>query len=68
MKKKELEQLRNKPKAELEKSLVDNREKLWTLRTDLAAGKVKNVAEIKNVKKMIARLLTVLNQESGIRN
>ncbi len=65
MKKKELEQLKSKPKAEWEKSLAESREKLWALRTDLAAGKVKNVKEIKEVRKMIARLLTFINHTNG---
>ena len=68
MKKKEFEQLKTKPKAEWEKSLLEQREKLWSLRTDLAAGKVKNVKEIQIIRKMIARLLTLLNQKSGIKN
>ncbi len=65
MKKKELEQLKTKPKAEWEKMLSEHREKLWALRTDLAAGKVKNVQEIQDVRKMIARLLTMINQHNG---
>ncbi len=65
MKKKELLQMKSKPKAELEKSLAESREKLWSLRTDLAAGKVKNVSEIQLLRKMIARLLTLINQNNG---
>ncbi len=63
MKKKEFEQLKTKPAADLMKSLTESREKLWSLRTDLAAGKVKNVEEIKATRKMIARLLTIMNQK-----
>lgn len=62
MKRKDFEQLKTKPKAEWEKSVIEQREKLWALRTDLAAGKVKNVKEIQAIKKMIARLLTLINQ------
>jgi large subunit ribosomal protein L29 len=49
-----------KSKAELRKVLSDSREKLRQLRFDLAAGKVKNVREIRKIKKDIARILTIL--------
>jgi ribosomal protein L29 len=39
-------------------SVVDLREKLWHYKADLAAGKVKNVREIRRIKKEIARALT----------
>jgi large subunit ribosomal protein L29 len=61
MKLREKEQLKNKPKAELEKNLSEYRDKLWSLKTALVGGKVKNVSEIKEVKKNIARILTILN-------
>ena len=57
MKTKELQQ---KSKSELQKILSDNREKLRQLRFDLAAGKVKNVREVRKIKKDIARILTLL--------
>lgn len=56
----ELEQLRKRTKEELQKILQDNREKLRQLRFDLAAGKVKNVREIRKVRKEIAQILTLL--------
>ncbi len=62
MKKKEIGQLKNKPVVELQKDLLEHRDKLWNLKADLAAGKVKNVEEIRQVKKTIARLLTFINQ------
>jgi large subunit ribosomal protein L29 len=52
--------LKQKSKEELQKTLEDDREKLRQLRFDLSAGKVKNVREIRNVKKEIARILTLL--------
>jgi len=57
MKTKELQQ---KSKSELQKILSDDREKLRQLRFDLAAGKVKNVREVRKIKKDIARILTIL--------
>ncbi|MGB9743110.1 MAG: 50S ribosomal protein L29 [Minisyncoccales bacterium] len=53
---------RKKSKIELERILKDNRKKLQQLRFDLAAGKVKNVKEIRWLKKEIARILTLLNE------
>ncbi len=53
-------ELRQKSKSELQKLLQDSREKLRQLRFDLASGKVKNVREIRELKKDIARILTLL--------
>ncbi len=53
-------ELKQKSKEELQKTLEDDREKLRQLRFDLSAGKVKNVREIRNIKKEIARILTLL--------
>lgn len=63
MKTKQLEELKNKPLVELEKDLAVYRERLNKLKFDLAAGKVKNIREIKNIKKMIARVLTLINNK-----
>lgn len=48
---------KNKEQLTPEK-LPDLRDKLWSLKTDLAAGKVKNVREIQKIKKDISRILT----------
>jgi large subunit ribosomal protein L29 len=50
-------------KGELERVLAEKRERLRQLRFDLAAGKVKNVREIREIKKDIARILTLLRKE-----
>lgn len=52
----------SKNKDELEKELKDSRERLRQLRFDLAAGKVKNVREIRKTKKEIAKILTSLKK------
>lgn len=57
MKAKELKQ---KSEKELERLLLSDREKLRQLKFDLSAGKVKNVREIRKIKKDIARILTIL--------
>lgn len=54
-----IEELRKKSKEELKKLLIDYRERLRNLKFDLAAGKVKNVREIRELKKDIARVLTL---------
>jgi len=53
-------EVRRKTKQDLNVALRESREKLRQLRFDLAAGKVKNIREIRVVKKDIAKILTVL--------
>jgi len=55
-------ELRRKSKLELKKLLNDNGEKLRQLRFDLSAGKVKNVREIRRIKREIAQILTLLHK------
>jgi len=61
-----------KPKRELNTLLSEKREKLRQLRFNIPSGKVKNVREIREVKKDIARILTILqeikNKEREISN
>jgi large subunit ribosomal protein L29 len=60
MKRRDIRALKGAPPAELLKMLKERRERLRSLRFDLAAGKVKNVSELRAVRKEIARLLTLL--------
>ena len=60
MKKREIEELKRKPEAELRKLLAEAREKLRILKFDLAAGKVKSVKDLHESKKEVARILTFL--------
>ena len=46
--------------ADLQKQSVALAEKLWNLREELAAGKVKNVREMRALKRSLARMLTKL--------
>jgi len=55
-------ELRKKDKKELEKSVHDLRKKLSDLRFKFSSGKLKNVKEINNSKKEIARILTILRE------
>ncbi|MFH1246500.1 MAG: 50S ribosomal protein L29 [Candidatus Liptonbacteria bacterium] len=65
MKRDEIKKILSAPRAEQEQALKENRERYRALKFDLDAGKVKNVAELRKIKKNIARLLTVLNQNHG---
>ena len=56
-------ELQRKSKSELQNILIKNREKLRQLRFDLVSGKVKNVREIRRIKKETARILTILKQK-----
>ncbi len=62
MKLRDIQELKKKPAAELELLVKESRTRLRALRFDLAAGKVKNVAELREVRKTIARALTFLKQ------
>ncbi|KKU15323.1 50S ribosomal protein L29 [Candidatus Wolfebacteria bacterium RIFCSPLOWO2_01_FULL_45_19] len=62
MKRKEYEELKAKPVVELQKELRVARERLRALKFDLAAGKTKNVRELRSLKKDIARILTILRE------
>ena len=55
-------ELRQKSEGELQKLLQELRANLRKLRFDLASGKVKNVREIRQIRKDIARILTILNE------
>lgn len=55
-----INELRQRSKDELKRTLQESAEKLRLLRFDLVSGKVKNVQEIKKTKKLIAQILTTL--------
>jgi large subunit ribosomal protein L29 len=62
-----IEEIRRKNEKELQYLLLELREKLRQLRFDHAAGKLKNIQDIRNTKKTIARILTVLNERRGLK-
>jgi ribosomal protein L29 len=64
MKKKEVQELKNRTARELRKMVADDVDRLRALRFDLAAGKVKNVAELRETRKRIARAKTFLGTKS----
>jgi len=55
-----IKELRQKPKDELQNLMAEKKEGLRTLRFDLSSGKVKNVREIRTIRKDIAKILTLL--------
>ena len=58
-----IKDMNQKSKEELDKNLLDSRERLRQLRFDLIAGKVKNIREIRHLKKDIARIMTLLKKK-----
>lgn len=56
-------ELRKKPETELKKMIAEYRERLRKLRFDLTSGKIKNIREIRDFKKTIARILTILKEK-----
>lgn len=62
MKKKDIEELKNRPDAELARLIHDGNEELRVLRFDLAAGKVKDISKIRDLRKKIARAHTFMKQ------
>lgn len=54
-------ELKIKSEAELEKLLKERREALRELRFNVFQGQLKSVRQVRNIKKTIARILTVLN-------
>lgn len=57
-------ELKQKSKQELEEMLGVQKETLRQLRFDLAAGKVKNVRQIRQLRKTIAQILTICPKNS----
>lgn len=63
MKKEPLQKLREKTGEELKKELQTSGDNLWKLKSDLAAGKVKNVRQVRNLKKFMAVINTILKEK-----
>ena len=58
----ELKALRNKTAAELDTDLKEKKSELFNLRFQLATGQLENTAAIRECKKDIARVKTILRQ------
>ena len=59
------EELRKKDKKELEKSVQDLKKKLSDIRFKKSSNKLRNVNEISNTKKEIARILTIIKENNN---
>ena len=64
MKRKDIQELKNKPDAELARLIEAANAELRVLRFDLAAGKVKDISKIHEAKKRVARMQTFLAERA----
>lgn len=62
MKKKDIQELKNKSEGELMRVIHDGSEELRMMKFDLAAGKVKDISKIRELRKKIARANTFSNE------
>jgi large subunit ribosomal protein L29 len=65
MKKKDIQEFKNKQDGELERIVKDKNEELRVLRFDLAAGKVKDISKIRDARKTVARAKTILHERQA---
>lgn len=59
----EFKELKNKKESDLHRILNESREKLRDLRFKDASKQLKNIREIRIIKKTIAKVLTLLNKK-----
>jgi len=60
-----IQELKKKDIVELQKTLNDKKKELTILSFDMKMGKIKNVKTVSNLKKDIAKILTVVNQNTN---
>ena len=58
-----IKELRQKTDKELKELLAEDQHKLGQLKFDLAAKKLKNVRQIRELRKEIARIITILKKD-----
>lgn len=63
MKKKDLEQLKNKTIKELEEFIRTKEQNLLKSKLDLSSGRVKNVRIVKNISRDLAQIKTILQEK-----
>lgn len=68
MKKSDLQQLRGLDLNSLVKLAEEKKSALLKLRIDLTMGKLKNIAQIRKLKKEIAQILTIINEKKSKNN
>lgn len=57
-------EIRNFSNADLEKKIVELKAELFNLRFQLAVGQLENTARIKQVKKIIAQMKTIISERA----
>ena len=62
-----IKELRQKKVGDLHKLLKSNREELRSLRFSISSEQEKNVRRIRDVKKDIAKILTILNTKEEVK-
>jgi ribosomal protein L29 len=61
-------ELKTKKESELKKFIVEKQKAMREFRFGLSGGKVKNLREGRNLRKDVARALTILNNQSKVEN
>ena len=61
-----IKELRQKTEKELRDLMNEDRQKLGQLKFELASKKLKDVNELRELRKDIARILTILNKKNEI--
>jgi len=67
MKKNKLKEIRLKTEEELKKEAEQIVQEITRLRLEIAASKIKNVKAVKNLKKDLAQIKTII-KEKGLKN
>lgn len=62
----EFKEIKTKSESELQKLLAESRDKLRDLRFKDANKQLKNVREIRKIREMIARIMTILNVKKTV--
>jgi large subunit ribosomal protein L29 len=57
-------ELKNQSNKELQKKLADTRAKIAQLNVDYRTKEVKNVREIRSLKRTVARILTIMSEQA----
>jgi large subunit ribosomal protein L29 len=59
------EELKGKSQDELKKMLLDVRKEQFNLRFQLSGGQLENTAQMRKIRRDIARIKTMMNQQSA---
>lgn len=59
------EELKGKSQDELKKMLLDMRKEQFNLRFQLSGGQLENTAQMRKIRRDIARIKTMMNQQSA---